>query len=344
MPTSLRPQSSVGCYFQGSLATFIITTIRSQSEPTGFTNPQLRIEALDGTIIMENTLMFRAAEGYYFLDWEVPDDLTPTQYLAIFSSDLDSQVFEKTQIINIMANDPNLIRSQQILNANKENELIVGLYMMIKASMEIPVWDEQALISNNGLKACFTFKRWNIFYNKTTIYRNGEIMNTGYTIDYDNGEVTFDSALTENDTIHADYNFQWFSPEEVSWFLHLAVQEINVQPPGSSFQLGNAPANWAPGIIYGASINALRRLIHDLSYQQPQVVYGIHPAQYGEGGGGAANALENFKYLKENYEKIFEEIKKDIKWQQWPTIGMIIAPEFTMPGGRSRWFRYLFKG
>jgi len=417
MPTTVRPTNGVGSYFQGSLATFVITTIRSAGEPAGFTNPMMRIEDLGTvttltgtvtiapgttavvgigtlfttelavgdtvlingathdiavitddlnltlatthvggatnadiasyvvTVILPTINMDRAPEGYYFLDWEVPTNLTAGQYVAVFSSDLEGQVFEKSQLISIKAMANTALITQQILNQNKENELMVGLYYMVKETQEIPVWHEQGLIKNNGLKACFTFDRWNIFYNKTAIYRNDEQMTDGFTIDYDGGEVTFDSPLTEFDTVHADYNFSWFSGEEMSWFMNLALQEINVTPPGSQYSIGTIPITWSPGVIYGAAINVLRRLIHDLSYQQPQIVYGLHPDQYGSGGGGGlANGLENFKYLKENYEKIFESLKKDIKRANWPSIGIIVAPEFTMPGGRSRWFRYLYKG
>jgi hypothetical protein len=301
----------------------------------------------DITVVMENTPMLRAPESYYYLDWEVPVDITPGQYKAVFSSDLLDQTFEKMQYITIIASNDGPQVGQRILNTTKENELMLGLYYMIKDTQEIPVENEQAKITSNGLKAVFTFDKWNIFYNKTRIYRNNEIMTSGYVIDYDLGEVIFDNALSEYDTINADYNFQWFSAEECSWFLNLALQEINIVPPGSTTTIGNAPVTWYPGIIYGAAINALRRLIHDLSYQQPQMVYGIH-ADSGVGGagggGGGANGLENFKYLKENYEKMNEQIKKDIKRQEWPSIALIVAPEFTMPGGRSRWFRYLFKG
>jgi hypothetical protein len=348
MPTALRPLTQPGMYIQGQLATFVITTIRAAGEPTTFDHPSIRITTTDdATTVLENTLMMRAPESYFYADWEIPTDLEPGQYKIVFSSDLLDKTFEKVQYITIIENSGDHQIGQKILNSNRENELMVGLYYMIKETQEIPVENEQAKICANGLRASFTFNKWNIFYNKTKIYRNDEIMNDGYTIDYENGEVIFDNAISEFDTINADYNFSWFSGEELSWFLNLALQEINVVPPGSVNTLSNAPITWSPGIIYGGAINALRRLIHDLSYQQPQMVYGLHAdsgAGGSGGGGGGANGLENFKYLKENYEKINEEIKKNIKRQQWPAPGLIVAPEFTMPGGRSRWFRYLFKG
>lgn len=335
----LRPITSPGTYAQGMLATFIVTTVRAIGEPAGFTNPYIRIETTDGTsTILANTAMTRAPEAYYFYDWEVPSSLTPGTYKAIFSADLESQTYEKAQTITIIANTS--LPTQEILTSNTESELIVGLYYMIKKSQEIPVENEQAKISANGLKAIFTFGNWNIFYNKTTIYRNFEEVNTGYTINYDSGEVIFDSAIGEHETITADYNFSWFTAEELSVFLKLALHELNTIPPGTSKTLGNAPEIWYPALIYGAAKNVYRRLIHDLAYQQPKLVYGWD----GEDGGTWKDAVEGFRTLKENYEKDFEEIGKNAKRSQWPTIGVVVAPEFTMPGGRSRWFRYLYKG
>jgi hypothetical protein len=217
---------------------------------------------------------------------------------------------------------------------------MVGLFYMIRETQEIEVEFEQAKIASNGLVANFSFKNWNVFDPNITLYRNKEIMTSGFTIDYDLGRVTFDSALTEFDTITADYNFSWFTGEELATFLTFAVQEINVFPPGSNKSLANAPESWYPAIVYGAAKNVYRRLIHDLSYQEPRLVYGFN----GKDGGGYEKSIENFKYLKENYEKDFEELKKWTKRGVWPPIGLIVAPEFTMPGGRSRWFRYLYKG
>lgn len=338
----LRPLTIPGTYAQGTIATFIVTTIRASGEPAGFTNPHIRIESTDGSsTILSNTSMMRAPQSYYFYDWEVPTSLTPGTYKAIFSADLESQTFEKAQIITILSNSG--IPTQEILTSNVESELIVGLYYVIKTSQEIPVENEQAKISSNGLRAVFTFDKWNIFYNKTKIYRNYEEVTSGYTVDYDSGEILFSSAIDESETITADYNFSWFSSEELASFLSLSVQELNLTPPGSSYSLANAPVLWYPAIIYGAAKNVYRRLIHDLAYQQPKLVYGYDGEGGGSGGGAWKDAIDTFKSLKENYEKDFETLSKNAKRSTWPTPGIIVVPEFTMPGGRSRWFRYLYK-
>jgi len=122
----------------------------------------------------------------------------------------------------------------------------------------------------------------------------------------------------------------------------LALNELNNVPPGTSKNLGSAPALWYPAILYGAAKNVYRRLIHDLSYQQPKLVYGY--SGNADGSGTWKDAVDNFRFLKENYEKDFAETSKNAKRNVWPAIGVVVASEFTMPGGRSRWFRYMFKG
>jgi hypothetical protein len=338
----LRPMTCNGIYVQGTLATFIINTIRAKGEPAGFSHPMMSITTQDGSsVVMPPTAMTLAPEGYFFLDWEVPMGLTAGLYIATWTSTLLDQSYEKSQMIQVIANPYGTTITQEVLTAKTESELMVGLYYMIKSTQEIPVENEMAKISSNGLKAKFTFKRWNIFCDRIRVYRNNEIITAGYTIDHEAGEVIFDDAISEFDTITADYNFQWFTGEEMATFLHLAVNEINLVPPGSGRALANAPQTWYPAIVYGAAINAYRRLIHDLSYQQPRIVYGVDPIT---GIGNFSDAVENFKYLKENYEGRFEKLAEYAKRSVWPTIGLIVASEFTMPGGRSRWFRYLYKG
>lgn len=337
----LTALTNPGTYAQGTKATLVISTIRARGEPANFTNPLIRIEDNTQTItVVADTAMTRAPEGFYFFDWDVPAALTPGLYIATFSSDLGDVTYEKKQEITVVANVD--MPAQRVMNQNAEADLIVGLYYMIKETQEIPVEYEQAKISSNGLKAVLTFNNLNAFYDKMTVYRNQEIVNTGYAIDYDNGEIIFSNALTEFDTINVDYNFSWFKADELMTFMRMSVNEINLIPPGGGARtIGNAPEIWYPAIIYGAAKNVYRRLIHDLSYQQPRLVFGI--GQDGSGSGGVDKAIENFKYLKENYEKDFEEAAKNAKRNTWPSPGTIVASEFTMPGGRSRWFRYLYK-
>ena len=46
------------------------------------------------------------------------------------------------------------------------------------------------------------------------LYRNkGQIVNGGYSIDYNSGSIIFDNKMTSYDMVYIDYNFRWFSDE-----------------------------------------------------------------------------------------------------------------------------------
>jgi hypothetical protein len=72
-----------------------------------------------------------------------------------------------------------------------------------------------------------------------------------------------------------------------------------------------------------------------LNFQQPAQVFG--------GTEEAGKAIANFETLKQNYEKDAEKLLEQKKLGPYPKSRMVVTPEFTLPGGRSRWFRYLFK-
>jgi len=73
-----------------------------------------------------------------------------------------------------------------------------------------------------------------------------------------------------------------------------------------------------------------------LQFQQPAQIFG-GPEQ-------AKQAFANFETLKQNYSSDWEKLLEQKKFGPYPTTRMVVTPEYTLPGGRSRWFRYLFKG
>ncbi len=94
---------------------------------------------------------------------------------------------------------------------------------------------------------------------------------------------------------------------------------------------------YIPIILYGAAIDALRQLILCIQFQQPKEVFG--------GPDGAKDAASTFETLKKNYEEMFYKLLEQKK--NGPYTGLtktIVTPEYTLPGGRSRWFRQLFSG
>jgi predicted amidohydrolase len=74
-----------------------------------------------------------------------------------------------------------------------------------------------------------------------------------------------------------------------------------------------------------------------LAFQEPQQVFG--------GQEKASALVSNLDTLKKNYEEDFNKMLDAKKFG--PYIGLtrvVVTPEYTLPGGRSRYFRYLFSG
>ena len=75
----------------------------------------------------------------------------------------------------------------------------------------------------------------------------------------------------------------------------------------------------------------------DLHFQEPAKVFG--------GMDRADKLMGSFDTLKKNIEEDLNNWYEQKKFG--PYLGLTktyTTPEFTLPGGRSRWFRYLFKG
>jgi len=147
--------------------------------------------------------------------------------------------------------------------------------------------------------------------------------------------------LSDYDHVCADYNFRWFTEEEIYNFLQNALRQLNVAPPFRSWTLRDLTFNsqasqYAAGVIYGAARDALRTMMMCLQFQEPQEVFG--------GADAAKDAFGNMNTLKENYEKSFDQIIENKKYGKYPRTRTMTVPSYTLPGGRSRWFRYLFSG
>jgi len=132
-----------------------------------------------------------------------------------------------------------------------------------------------------------------------------------------------------------DYDFRWFSDEELDCFLNNALMSFNSYPPVRSYSLENVPAIHMPAILYGAAKDALRQMMMCLQFQEAQQVFG--------GPEAAKNAFSNIETLKQNYEKDWDKLTEVKKYGRYPRMSVMLVPEYTLPGGRSRWFRYLFK-
>lgn len=290
------------------------------------------IRDLNGNVIHAG-VPERASTGFFAFDWDIDANQATGAYEAVWSYKVDSPKLEVQEIVvsQMSAANPPSLYAGRIL------EFRISLEMMISGAQTIPVYRERARPSVDNKTFAFTFNKWNQSPG-SRVYLNKQICQQSYTINYFKGSISFDDPLTEYDTVEVDYNFRWFSDEELDRFLSNAVGLVNMWPPVQrGVSLYNADDRFIPLILYGAAVDAIRNLMMRLQFQEPQMVFG--------GPEGAAKAYANFEGLKKNYEETWNKAIEQKK--NGPYVGLtrtIVTPEFALPGGRSRWFRYMFSG
>jgi hypothetical protein len=321
-------------FAQGQTATL---TAQFVTSPAGMAVdvPDAMVEILDGaTSILPATAMVHVMTGFYYYDYLIPNSLPVNTYTVRYTGTVSGTPTAATEYLKIVeAGTPTSATMTQ-----KKIELLAALEKYICCAQRVPVYRELARRSSDKTKYSLTFPRWNL--GNHMIMLNNEIIEPtagpipSFVIDSDTGLITFSSPLHDTDRISASYNFRWFTDTDLLGFMSDALSQINLEAPGTNFNLDTVPDNYVGVLMMGATKNALKALIFCLMFQEPSQVFG--------GPDGAKSAIETLKSLKENNEKEFERDKKQIKKATYPRIAVVSTPEYTLPGGRSRWFRYLF--
>ena len=274
---------------------------------------------------------FQVESGYYVYKWEVASDQALGDYTVDWYYSIDGTAKHEYQYITIV-DDP----TTDAFYSTRMMAWRTALDFHISCAQSIPIYFEQARPTRDRQTYQFTFPRWNQS-STLRIFRNKEVVNSGVEVDFFRGQVTFDDILAQQETVNADYNFQWFSEEDLDRFLNNSLQMVNTFPPHSAYTLENIPDRYIPAVLYGASKDALRQLMMCLQFQEPQQIFG--------GPDNAQKAFSNFETLKKNYENDWKTLIDQKKLGPYTGLTRaVVVPEYTLPGGRSRWFRYLFGG
>jgi hypothetical protein len=181
----------------------------------------------------------------------------------------------------------------------------------------------------------FAYQNWN--HDPRPVVRvNNSIVEDGWHTDY-MGKIYFDTLMAPEDSVSVAYNFSYFSEEEMMSFISFGLKMMNGVPPASEYysSVDQAPGAWDAGILLYAAITALKRLIFGLNWQEKRIIYG-RPED-------AQSAAGLFQSLYGSYQETWVEFGKNVKTRKLPGIAMVSVPTHTLPGGRSRFFRYLFK-
>lgn len=332
MPVKSNPDIR-GNFSQGSSGTLFLSLTDIHSNPITAESISLSISK-DGNTVVSSVSPDFVKPGLYAFDWSIPGNLETGTYLAQWEYVADT--FSGSEIQSIIISSSGDTSNSDINFYNSRlSDIRVAFSEMISCAQKIPVFHEQALPDASNTKFKLTFPRWNQAYG-TRVYRNNTLIENDYEINYFRGTVLFEAPQSSYDTIYADYNFRWFSDEQLDRFLFNALAVINLYPPQSGFNMLRVPDMYIPLILYGAAKDAIRELLMCLQFQQPQQVFG--------GMEGANKAFSNMETLKKNYEDEFTRLLEQKKYGKYPRVRGIVTPEFTLPGGRSRWFASLFKG
>ena len=140
-------------------------------------------------------------------------------------------------------------------------------------------------------------------------------------------------AIKPYDTVFCSYNCKAFTSQHMNTSLHMALQVINAQPGSSKFaRVIDAPFYYEPAIIYGAAYFLLRNLTVQLSQRQRRLLLEDPDARI----------IDDIRQAANMYKEQFDNLVKSLPIAKFPGIRGVVVPEFNMPGGRSRFFRYIW--
>jgi len=277
--------------------------------------------------------------GEYAFDYDIAADATTGVWTLRYTFVTDTTSGSETRTIedsfivietggSTSADLPSYAQAQRTLIRG-------GLERLLGYFQKMPVYAEQVVFDRDRRRGKLTFGNWNQPAG-VNVRRNNNLMGSGYEVDYLKGEILLDIAAESTDVIDIDYNFKWLDGDTIENFVRSGVGRVNSYPPISAYAVGNIPERFIAPVTWGATVEAIRSIIMDLLHQQPQIVFG--------GPDGAHKALDYLDGLKKNYEEDLKTLLELKKFGPYTNLmSTIIVPEYTLPGGRSRWFRYLFK-
>ena len=269
--------------------------------------------------VVENAVPFQVTTGYYVYEWLIDSAQTPGTYDITWEYFLDGETQYEYQTVVIAEATTAPLDYSEILMSYR-----IALQYHLSCAQNIPMYFEQAKTSRDRQLFRFTFKNWNQSPG-VKIYKNQEIMTDNIEVDYFNGSVRFEDGLLPQDVINADYNFQWFTEDELDRFIFNSLSSINMFPPATAqYALESLPPRFTSALLYGAAKDAIRQIMMCLQFQEPSKIFGDPEA--------AQQAFSNFETLKKNYEADWKLILEQKRLGPYPRIRGYITPSYTLPG------------
>ena len=148
-------------------------------------------------------------------------------------------------------------------------------YAFINNAQEIPVYNEILMKDSTSSPKTFdsAYRNWNM-KPKPRIQVNEVIVTDGYTIEYEDGRIVFDSALDYNDQVEATYTFSFFSDEQINSYFKQATAIWQRNPPfGGASSIYRTDSMMQSVLMVGAATYAFRDLMFNLAFQEKRVIF-----------------------------------------------------------------------
>jgi len=323
-----------GYFAVGTSATFFFSFIDLRGMPYDPSDFTIEIFDPDGVSIGTDDYLDKITTGEFAYVWSIPN----TFAAGLYTLQLTYTV-ETTTGPSVETHTEEFVVVEQGATMLTTNRMVFRALVesLIGYIQKIPVWHEIVRFEDRArTRGKLSFPRWNQSAGVELLH-NGNLMESGYSVDYLTGKITFAVDIADEDEVLCSYNFRWFTDLELDDFVDQGINYVNIWPPQWGWHIGNIPAPWPVASNIAAAVFIMQRWMTDILFQEPAKIFG-----------GLDRANEIFAHmneLKKNYEDRLDKMLEQKK--NFPYLGLtktITVPEFTLPGGRSRWFRYLFKG
>jgi hypothetical protein len=284
----------------------------------------------------------RESAGMWYVDWYVPDYLSVGAWYDMWTFQWDTEthadelIFEfdvHNRDYSINWTSPALVSKIDEFTAGMMNDL---QNIFIYEAQHIPVYWEQGYHKGDHRTFNFAYGNWQMDP-RVLVRLNKRIISDGFYSDY-NGTIRMEWDLDPEDEVYAQYYFKYFSDEELLDFLNIGLYSMNSTPPASVYyqSINGIPYEWKYGVLLAAAAQAMKRLVFGFNFQERAFVLA-------EDGAEQQRKIENFKALYTDYTTTWAEQAKNVKTRKLPGTMQLVTPEYTLPGGRSRWFRMMYK-
>lgn len=140
-------------------------------------------------------------------------------------------------------------------------------------------------------------------------------------------------SIQSYDNVLVSYSIKMFTNDHINNAMYMSLQQINAQPGASKYQsVASTPFFYEPAIVYGAVYYLLRSLLISLTNRQRRLLIEDPDAQF----------VDQLRQTATMYKEDFDKMLEKLPIATYPGVRSVVVPEYNMPGGRSRFFRYIW--